>query len=114
MFKAKCPVQLLRKSGGVDPMTDLEFMNITRRGWDAGIEITRRGADSFNVKRGESMFFFRIPGDTYFSRTVGCRLLAKEVQEILQSELPGTEVVATGKWFHIQTMAAPRPGLTVF
>ena len=95
-------------------MKDKEFANIAARAAMTGIEVTRRGVDSFNVTRGQSQFWFRLPGDTHFSRTAGCRHLAKEVQAILQAEIPGVDVVATGRWF--RTVAAPvaRHRLTIF
>ena len=95
-------------------MTDKEFANLAARAAMTGIEITRRGRDSFDVKRGDSQFWFKLPGDTHFTRTAGCRHLAKEVQDILQDEVPGLTVKATARWF--RTMAAPasRAGLTAW
>ena len=95
------------KTGGVHPLTDEEFATLAARAAMTGIEITQRGADIFNVKRSESQFWFRIPGEMYFTRTAGCRHLAKEVQDILQDEVPGVTVKATGRWF--RTVAAPMP-----
>ena len=79
-----------------------------------GIEITQRGADIFNVKRGESQFWFRIPGEMYFTRTAGCRHLARETEAILQCELPGVTVKATGHWFRTTAAPAPRRALIVW
>ena len=88
-------------------MTEEEFATLAARAAMTGIEITQRGTDIFNVKRSESQFWFRIPGEMYFRRTAGCRHLAKEVQDILQDEVPGVTVKATGRWF--RTVAAPMP-----
>lgn len=95
-------------------MTEKEFANLAARAAMTGIEVTQRGDDSFNVTRGESQFFFRLPGDTHFTRTAGCRHLAKEVQDILQAELPGTTVIASRRWFRTQAAPVPRPGLTIY
>lgn len=95
-------------------MTDKEFANIAARAAMTGIQVTRRGPDSFNVVRGASMFFFRVPGEPSFTRTTGCGHLANEIEQILKDVLPDMTVIAPGKWFKTSAPRVARRGLTIY
>lgn len=103
-------------------MIDKDFATLRARAALAGIQITRRDTNSFDVKRGDSQFWFNftasysavdfqdemqgktviapkfsfhISGDRQATQKADLRRLAREVGIILQTEMPSSAVVQT-------------------